>query len=116
MTRRSRLKSRHLARAFQHFQKRVQERVEPLHHVCARWLFDNIIADINSGEPAVMRFRGRTLNKDRRLWMMDIGGTEFGVIFDHDLGAPVTILSDFHVERNFYSKCVLIKPDVRPTK
>lgn len=99
--------------AFLHFQRRVRERVVPHCAVDARRLFDSIVADIESGEPAVLRFVGRTLDKARRLWLMDIEGTTFGVIYDHSLKAPVTIIRDFRIERNPTSKCVLVKSDVR---
>ena len=75
---------------FIHFKRRLAERVSEVIDPLVIW--DGIISSIEQGDPSLVSFVARTNRNGRRVWRVGVEAVPFFVIFDHELGCPVTVL------------------------
>lgn len=73
-----------------HFARRLRQRVSPNINVHIVW--HGIIDAIMNNDTTHVSFVGRLNKKGRRLWRVSTPSKPFFVVFDHDLGCPVTVL------------------------
>lgn len=83
--------SSHPPACYQHFSRRVAERMGE--DIDARMLWRSLIQIIETEtETEHLQFMARINRDGRRLWRLYLRGKPFFVIYDHSIGCPITVI------------------------